>query len=120
MKKFTTTLLILSILMIGLPTFAFAGAQDFVTVNNTGVDIYHLYVSPSDSNTWGNDILGEDVLLANDSNDIVFDKAETSALWDLKISDKDGNELEWTQLDLLTISKITLNYDGTNAVATFE
>jgi hypothetical protein len=31
-------------------------------VNNTGYDIYFLYVSPSESDEWGDDILGDAIL----------------------------------------------------------
>jgi hypothetical protein len=50
--------------------FLFAGlfalsAQNLPTVrivNNTGYDIYFLYVSPTESDEWGEDILGDEIL----------------------------------------------------------
>ena len=31
-------------------------------VNNTGHQIYFIFISPSDNETWGEDLLGEDIL----------------------------------------------------------
>ena len=59
MKKLT-----LAGLFLILGTFALY-AQNLPSiriVNNTGYDVYYLYISPSDSDDWGGDILGEEIL----------------------------------------------------------
>lgn len=96
------------------------GAQDFKLVNKTGVVISSLYVSPSDKDEWGEDILGKDVLGDGESADIKFKRSETAAKWDLKIEDSNGETIEWTDLNLLEIEKITLNWDGKKATAITE
>ena len=95
-----------------------AGAQDFTLVNETGVEIDKVFISPHDSDDWEEDILGKDTLPSGQSVDIKFDRDETAAKWDLKVEDKQGNAIEWTDLDLLKISKLTLNYDAATKKAT--
>ena len=100
---------------------ATAGAdQDFTVVNKTGVVIDKLYVSPSDKDDWQDDILGQDQLADGASVDIKFHPKEKTAKWDLRIEDTKGNAIEWTDLDLTEISKLTLHYDGKKATADVE
>lgn len=87
--------------------------QDFKLTNETGVEIYAVYVSPSDSNDWENDVLGKDTLPIGESVDIEFDRAEKAAMWDLRIEDKAGAFIIWENLNLTEINELTLNYkDG--------
>ena len=97
-----------------------AGDQDFTLVNKTGVEINALYVSPADKNEWGEDILGQDTLAAGGTAEIEFDPSEEAAKWDLRVEDKQGNSIEWTDLDLTEISKVTLNYADGKATAKVE
>ena len=97
-----------------------AGDQDFTLVNKTGVEINALYVSPADKKEWGEDILGKDTLPAGETTEIEFDPEEEAAKWDLRVEDKEGNSIEWTDLDLTEISKVTLNYANGKATAKVE
>lgn len=88
-----------------------AGQQDFAVVNATGYAISELYVSPSASSNWDEDILGRDVLPEGDQTDITFDRGEDTCIWDLKVVyDDDGSSAEWGGLDLCSISVVTLRY----------
>jgi hypothetical protein len=93
-------------------------AQDFTLVNETGVEIDKVFISPHDSDDWEEDILGKDTLPTGQSVEIKFDRDETAAKWDLKVEDKQGAAIEWTELDLLKISKLTLHYDAATKKAT--
>ncbi|HVS82880.1 MAG TPA: hypothetical protein VHE60_14215 [Pyrinomonadaceae bacterium] len=93
--------------------FARAGKQDFLLHNKTGVEIHSLYVSPHSSNDWEEDILGKDTLADGDSLKITFEDREKHVHWDLKVTDKDGNSLEWEDLNLIEIAEVTLHWkDG--------
>lgn len=96
------------------------GAQDFVLVNKTGIEIYALYVTPHDSDDWGDDILGADTLAANDDLEITFSRKEKAKLWDLRIEDSDGNYIEWDNINLLKVSEVTLYYRNKKPTATFK
>jgi len=93
------------------------GKQDFTLHNNTGVEIHKLHISPHDVNDWEEDILGKDTLPDGESVEIHFSRKETAKLWDLKIEDKEGNSIEWENLNLLEISEITLHYKDGKATA---
>ena len=95
-------------------------AQDFTLVNKTGVEIYALYVTPHNANAWGEDILGADTLLNGETLDISFSRKERAKLWDLRVEDDDGNFIEWENLNLLEISKVTLFYKNGKATAIVE
>jgi hypothetical protein len=90
---------------------------DFRLMNDTGLTIAEIYVSPNDSDEWGEDIMGKDVLKHRESVDIEFSRKEKSCNWDLKIVDEDNNDIEWTELDLCKASHITLQYRGKKATA---
>lgn len=99
-------------LFITASSFARAGKQDFILHNQTGVEIHSLFISPHDSNDWEEDILGRDTLPAGDSVKVTFDDHEKKVHWDLKVTDKDGNSLEWADLNLTEISELTLHWDA--------
>lgn len=94
--------------------------QDFTLVNATGVEIDKVFISPHDVDDWQEDILGQDTLPSGQSVDIKFHRNETAAMWDLRIEDKQGNYIEWENLNLLKISKITLHFDKASGKATAE
>ena len=117
------TLLVLSVsavLLFANHEAACAGDQDFVLVNKTGVEIHSLHVSPADANKWGPDILGRDTLEDGQSVEIKFHEDEEAEKWDLRIEDKDGHAIEWEDLNLMKISKITLHYSNGKATADVE
>jgi hypothetical protein len=92
--------------------FARTGKQDFVLHNETGVEINSLYVSPHSADDWEEDILGKDTLASGDSLKITFDDRDKHVHWDLKVTDKDGNSLEWYDLNLVEIEEVTLHWDA--------
>lgn len=100
---------------------AFAqGKQDFTVVNMTGVEIHELYVSPHAADDWEEDVLGRDTLPSGESVEITFSPKERAKMWDLKIVDGKGNSIEWENLNLLEISKVTLHYKNGKAWADLE
>lgn len=96
------------------------GAQDFTLVNQTGVEIDKLYIGPHNEDEWGEDILGQDKLPSGQSVEIKFSRTEKAAMWDLKIEDKEGNSIEWENLNLLEINKVTLFYKDGKGTAQVE
>jgi hypothetical protein len=96
------------------------GKQDFTLVNQTGVEIDKVFISPHDSKDWEEDILGRDTLPNGESVDIKFHRDEKAAMWDLRVEDKSGNSIEWENLNLLEISKVTLHYENGKATAVTE
>ncbi|HYY58423.1 MAG TPA: hypothetical protein VE842_13905 [Pyrinomonadaceae bacterium] len=106
--------------MLLIPAAFTQGRQDFTLVNDTGVTINELFVSPHSSNEWEEDVLGQDQLADGESVNIHFSRSEKAAKWDLKVTDKEGNSIEWADLNLLEISKVTLHYENGRAWADVE
>lgn len=97
-----------------------AGAQDFTLINTTGVEIDKVYIAPHSSDDWEEDILGQDTLPDGQKVDIKFHRSEKAAMWDLRVEDKKENSIEWENLNLLEISKLTLEYKDGKATAKAE
>ena len=111
-SKVTIALFVIAI-FVTVTAFARAGKQDFLLHNQTGVEIHSLYVSPHSADDWEEDILGKDTLAAGDSLKITFEDRDKHGHWDLKVTDKDGNSLEWYDLNLVEIEEVTLHWkDG--------
>ena len=110
MKRLTLVFALLFMLVLSC-NISFAGDQDFTLVNKTGVTIKKLYVAPSKSNDWEENILAKDVLLDGETFDIAF-SGQKSTWWDIRVEDNKGNYSEWEHFNLKEVSKVTLKKDG--------
>ena len=90
---------------------AWAGEQDFTLLNNTGYTIAELYVSPSKSDDWEEDVLGRDVLAEAERTAVRFSRREDACLWDLKVVYADDTESQWQGVNLCEVSVVALRYD---------
>ncbi len=120
MKKQLLVLYTGFLFFFSITNFAQEALQNFTLINKTGVVIHSVFISPNDSENWEEDILGQDVLGDGEECEVKFSPLENICLWDLKISDSDGNEIMWQDIDLCKWLKITLHWDGKKATATFE
>jgi hypothetical protein len=117
MKNYTTNQISRLLGLIAMLAMAFfvaapiahAGDQDFTLINKTGVEIHALHVSPHSSDDWADDILGADTLENGKSLEIKFSRKARAHHWDLRIEDEKGNSVTWENLDLTTISELTLH-----------
>ena len=105
----------------GEMTWTIAGMGSLEVINESGDTIYYLYISPSDSTTWGDDWLIDDVIDAGASymvNNI------PRGTYDIKAADSDDDSIEMVHnVDLQgqknwTVVGLTLLPD--NAVLRFE
>ena len=113
--------LICTLLVVGIVSVAFAQAkQDFTLVNRTGYVIDEVYVSPSKSSDWQDDVLGEGVMVNGKVVNIRFSRAAKTCKWDLKVVYDDKSTAEWDGFDLCTVSKITIYYDRKNDVTSAD
>ena len=114
---------------VGLIVMGFApsviraeSALDFTLVNDTGYTIDKVFISPSKQEKWGEDVMGpNDTVPDGKSVHIRFSREhEKDAKWDLKIEFTDGEYRYWTDLDLTSISEITIHYKNDHATATWK
>lgn len=89
-----------------------SGDQDFTLINKTGLSVDELYLSPSNDNEWGEDVLGVDVLEDGQKVSISFSHKESECMWDMKIVDEDEDDIIWEDINLCKASQITLYYKG--------
>jgi len=92
-------------------TAAWAGRQDFVLVNKTGYEVMEVYVSPSASDDWEEDVLDEDTLPNGGRITITFDRDEAQCRYDIKLVDEDGDEAIWTNVNLCRVSRVAARYN---------
>lgn len=93
---------------------------DFTLVNKTGLTIEEVYVSPSDVDEWGEDVMGKDVLENGGIVEIQFSRKETTCKWDLKIVYEKKNSVTWEELNLCTANEITLRYENKKPTAVIK
>jgi hypothetical protein len=122
MKSFFAAV-VAAVLTFAVPAVAQDAKQDFSLANKTGYELKALYVAPSKSDDWGDDILGQDVLSDGQTVNIHFSPKVKTCTWDLKVTytDDDSNAV-WEKIDLCSVDKITIHYDRKNNVtrATFD
>jgi len=95
--------------------------QDFTLVNDTGIEIYAVYVSPTGEESWGDDILEAETLPDGSYVDISFDSDVEEQYWDIMVADSEGTTVTWTEIDLFSVSEVDLALDASgNPVATFN
>jgi hypothetical protein len=92
-------------LAAGLVQNVFADPRDFTLENDSLSYITHLYVSPSSSDSWGDDVLGVDVLDPGQSVDITFDPSSgRTCIYDLLVVTHDGARTRKNRENLCTTS----------------
>ena len=105
------SLLALTVMLLATSLPALAGQQDFTLVNESGISIVELYVSPASVNSWEEDVLGVETLPSGSSTKVVFSDDEDRSVWDLRLIDENGDEHIWPGLHLKEINAITVDSD---------
>jgi hypothetical protein len=96
-----------------------AGTQDFTLVNQTGGTVYSLFISESANNSWEEDVLGEDTLPNGQRMNVGF-SGRSACLWDMKVTDPDGNDAVWTGINLCEVSVVVLRCNNQECWAEYE
>ena len=85
---------------------------DFQLVNDTGKDFYAVYLTDTDTQDWGEDILPDEIVKDGDTIDITFDYVgdETLCTWDLRLTHDETEEsyIYITEIDLCEVSILRL------------
>src|ERR1700677_3403308 len=112
-------------LVIGLiaqvvPAHADNDALDFTLANKTGYGIKEIYIAPSASTDWGDNIISKP-LENGDALAITFDAKAKAEHWDIRIVWVDeGADVVWKKCKLSEINKITLHYNRDTDETTAE
>lgn len=88
------------------------GALDSISViNRTGYDIFYLYVSPESSDSWGDDVLGDEVLLDGSSITVSLEEYSDLCRFDIKAVDSDNDSYIKWEYDACDLSKVILTLE---------
>jgi hypothetical protein len=110
MKK----LFILGLLLLAV-AFS-ASAQNLPSIritNDTGYTVYFIYISPSESDDWGEDVLGEyNILLDGDSVNIRLDYPLSEVdTYDIYVEDEDGDTYFKYEVKVTNNARIVITED---------
>ena len=93
--------------------------QDFTLSNRTGYELKEVYVAPSASDEWEDDVLGTGTLATGASVEIKFHRAAKTCKWDLKVVyTVDSSNAVWKNIDLCSVDKITIRYNKSTDTTT--
>ena len=114
MKKLILAAAVFTALIFGFNQNSNAQALTFQIVNNTGVLLNNLYVTPSETTNWGKDILPNDMFEAGSTVTVSIPADYgTTCKFDIKITDVPGNYVYFKNVDACTLHTLTIHWDGT-------
>jgi hypothetical protein len=113
-KKLLFLLLLIAVVSLFSVKNSSAQALTYDVVNNTGVTLVDIFVTPSETSHWGNDILPNNVF-ENGSTITVTIPADygSTCLFDMKITDAVSGHVTFTGIDACRLIKLQINGDGT-------
>ncbi|MDA0219650.1 MAG: hypothetical protein O3B22_08710 [Proteobacteria bacterium] len=83
-----------------------AGIQDFTVVNQGSNAIWYIFVSPKYSDSWEEDVLGEDVLMPGKQVSVYLNSYGSHCYFDIKIQDSNGYAEEYYDVDLCNVRTV--------------
>jgi len=78
-----------------------AFAQDYYVdiTNRTGYTIMYMYISPGDSKSWEEDVLGDEVIIDGDARRVTL-TGYNSPIFDIRLVDEDGDSYTFMAVDV--------------------
>jgi hypothetical protein len=87
-----------------------AQTQNFSITNNTGMILIDVFISESDAENWGSDVIPKDMILDGETFDFTFtDVSPEKCSWDIMFTADDGVKYYMRHVDLCSITTITLS-----------
>jgi methylglyoxal synthase len=101
------TLFALLLLCKGLFVLYAQGLPSVRVVNNTGYDIYNLYISPTISDEWGDQLLGDEILEDGDVVTITLSQPLSKINhYDFKVDDEE--RIVYYKLDIIVTNNVRI------------
>ncbi|GEM_PF-940374 len=86
-------------------------SQDLDITNSTGVAILEFYISPSEEDNWGEDMLGGTVFAADETMQFTTELVGTAdAAWDIMIVDEDGDQVVFEAINFSSAESLVLHW----------
>ncbi|QCK87195.1 hypothetical protein E8L99_16235 [Phreatobacter aquaticus] len=86
--------------------------QNFAMVNRSGAQIDEVYVSASNRDSWGRDILGDGVMPSGTRRNITFPRGTRACEFDIRVVFANGQRRETRGVDLCQVSTVTVTPSG--------
>lgn len=87
-------------------------SQNFALVNRSGAQIDEVYVSASNRDSWGRDILGDGVMPSGTRRNITFPRGTTACDFDIRVVFAAGQRRETRGVNLCEVSTVTVTPSG--------
>ena len=84
---------------MGASAAAIAGEFYVDITNKTGYTIMYMYVSPAKSDSWEEDVLGDDVLRSGKTQRVTL-TGYKSPIFDIRLVDEDGDKYTFWNVDV--------------------
>ena len=85
--------------------------QDVTIINDTGYNIWYVYISSEEADSWGDDRLGDEVILDGDSFDFCMPGFGNNCIFDVKIVDSDGDAYIKMGVNLCSSDSLSFSLD---------
>ena len=109
MYKAISVAIAASVLLAGATVTAYAEDLKFDLVNNSSRAIENFYTSPSNTDDWQEDVLGEDTIEAGATEEITIADGSTQCVYDMRFVMDDKAELVEKAIDLCKLGTFTLS-----------
>jgi hypothetical protein len=107
-------------LLLAAPEAAHAQAQqDFALVNRTGYTIDEVYVSSTNANNWGDDLMGDNSLEDGQILNVRFAKNNAECVYDIKVVYDDEEKAEFRGINLCQVSRVSIFYNRSAGTTRF-
>lgn len=104
----TMKLAILATALVLAGSASYAENRVVTFTNTTSVDVLEIFGSNTGSNTWEEDVLGQDTLEAGQAVDINFDDGTGYCKFDFKVTFADGDEGILADVNVCEVSDVTI------------
>ena len=102
-------LVVVAAVLLCASAAAIAGDYYVDITNKTGYTIMYMYVSPAKSDSWEEDVLGDDVLRSGKTQRVTL-TGYKSPIFDIRLVDEDGDKYTFWNVDVST-DDITVTLD---------
>lgn len=114
MKKFIFVFVLFFGALLFNSSTSYSQALEFYIANNTGVTLNNIYVTPAEQNSWGNDILPQDLFEDQATVKVSIPASYGSTcMFNIKITDLQGNAVVFYNVDACKLHTLTIHWDGT-------
>ncbi|AYF34300.1 hypothetical protein ACSTAY_13340 [Vreelandella alkaliphila] len=90
-----------ALLILCSSSLAMAADYYIDITNRTGYILYYMYISPTDSKSWEEDVLGNDVLMDGDTQRVAITGYD-SPIFDIRLVDEDDDSYTFWKVDVST------------------